>query len=766
MPFHRLTVPSYFGGLPGGYDYVNNAIIGTPSFADSAKIGGPNAGTYFIAFGEDATSADANRPAKALAENTDFLDNLLRRDIAVPVRTSDGVGAPTASVVLTGPGVFMGLVGAVLKDLFHVTSDTDEDLEPGGVPIVIASAVDMGGTPVPVGGGFSDGNVTITFNIPIPAAQGYHVYYAIRSNFATFPADGLTNTRIRNLTEVDAAIEELFRLLHGNSEAWNAAWDSTVWDLTARGMDGAYRRSTTGVAGTFNVAGSGAVIVRDGVAPTERGQQATRDYVARYQELHHTQAVEIGADRATAPFGSGGYLFSGQKWLIEGTTPATHPTPSIYSFASIFERNEPVSPGAPGAGTGYATEISPSTVAAITQLSPTIFQVVLSSGFFFRSFGPNKETAVSLGRDMLRCNIPGVGDVALVITALDTGDVTGKTAHCTTLDGGQLPGLPVGPTTIQLTWVSLRMQMGEGASSSKESLSGPPLGTEAWDDDMFFCAPIHPGLTRDVTDVAGPWQQYINKTNAYFGALIDYVTAPYPVGVKGVALGWGTLQMDVTLADFGRWQTLGKLLADGSFVVPSGSVTGALTVNSLFSTSVTNSGLISSTDVIATTKVQGGYWVSDSVQAFISSTGNPHSIDFTDGAGDPYFDAPRWDVQERRFFDAGADVTINSIKLPLNATIGQRFYLLLSETDRAGTLTGGLIACVNRSGVSGGNTWRISLFNNFTNTLSGVFNNHREWEFECIYAGTGTTFDKQTTYIVREYNAYTGVSNAFVNPGP
>src|ERR1700735_944084 len=120
MPFHRLTVPSYFGGLPAGYDYANNAVSGTPANADGAKVGGPNAGTYFIGFGEDATSADANRPAQALAPNTDFLDDLTRRDRALPVRSSDGTGAPTSSLTLVGPGIFMGLVGAGLVDLFRV----------------------------------------------------------------------------------------------------------------------------------------------------------------------------------------------------------------------------------------------------------------------------------------------------------------------------------------------------------------------------------------------------------------------------------------------------------------------------------------------------------------------------------------------------------------------------------------------------------------------------------------------------------------------
>lgn len=225
--FHRLTVPSYFGGLPVGYDYVNNALAGTPSFAAGVKVGGPNSGTYFVAFGEDATSSDANRPARALAENTDILDDLLHRDIALPVRTVDvgPTGAPTSSVVITGP-VFLGLIGAQLKDVFHVMNATDEDFDVGGVPVFVASIT--GGV---VGTGFSAGNVTVTFNIPIPTGSTYHLYYGQRSNLATFPADGLTNVRIRNAQQVDFQLEEVLRALHGNGEPWDAPWDATIFGL-------------------------------------------------------------------------------------------------------------------------------------------------------------------------------------------------------------------------------------------------------------------------------------------------------------------------------------------------------------------------------------------------------------------------------------------------------------------------------------------------------------------------------------------------------
>jgi hypothetical protein len=192
--FHRLTTPSYFGGLPAGYDYINNAVSGTPAFADGQKSGGPNAGTYFVAFGEDATSADANRASQALATNTDFIDDLLHRDLAeVTVTANVGpTGSPTPSVTLVGPGIFLGISAFTpLTELFQITDANDNDIQVGGAKIVVASI--SGGS---VGGGFSAGNVTLTLNLSIPTGATYRVYYGSRTNLATLPADAFFADRL------------------------------------------------------------------------------------------------------------------------------------------------------------------------------------------------------------------------------------------------------------------------------------------------------------------------------------------------------------------------------------------------------------------------------------------------------------------------------------------------------------------------------------------------------------------------------------------
>lgn len=75
MTFHRLTVPSYSGGLRGGDDYINNAASGTPAPADTVLAAGLYAGSYFFAANTPVTGASINRGLRALANNTDLLDN-------------------------------------------------------------------------------------------------------------------------------------------------------------------------------------------------------------------------------------------------------------------------------------------------------------------------------------------------------------------------------------------------------------------------------------------------------------------------------------------------------------------------------------------------------------------------------------------------------------------------------------------------------------------------------------------------------------------
>lgn len=206
--FHRLTVPSYQGGLPGGYDYINNAVVGTPASANGVLGGGPNSGSYMVGFGDDATSANANRPHAALAENTDYLDDLFHRPIARTVQTGDVLvaGSVVTSRVITGGNIFIGAgtVPATLagyNTLFEILDDEDNEIiGANGDKCQVTGFVASDGLLLNDPLGFTDSGSTVTLAIfpGIPVGVTYRIYYGLRTTLADLPMDALTNADIRS----------------------------------------------------------------------------------------------------------------------------------------------------------------------------------------------------------------------------------------------------------------------------------------------------------------------------------------------------------------------------------------------------------------------------------------------------------------------------------------------------------------------------------------------------------------------------------------
>ena len=124
IEFHRLVAPAYDEDtLSTTHDLINDPALntppgtGVPSVVDGMKSGGPNSGTYFIAFGEDGTSFHFNRGFQALAENTDFLDDIVHADLATPVVVDVVIaGSPSNTVAITAE-VFVGVFGTVNNPL-------------------------------------------------------------------------------------------------------------------------------------------------------------------------------------------------------------------------------------------------------------------------------------------------------------------------------------------------------------------------------------------------------------------------------------------------------------------------------------------------------------------------------------------------------------------------------------------------------------------------------------------------------------------------
>jgi len=236
-----LTTPSYFGGLPAGYDLINAATLpAVAALADGPKVGGPNQGTYFHAFGEDATHSFFNRPAKALSQNTDHLDDLLHRDLAVMTQTPDTETIAEVTTITLPAGTYLGPASyAVFSTdamaLLFSICDADggfcmpffADYGPG-VPapglIIRVDHLNLTGGDA-IGGGFSTNTVELVLNLPIPVGKTYRLYYATRWNAATLDSDALLD--VRGSVRLDGHLNDLDHA--HNAEAIFHSGPSGTW---------------------------------------------------------------------------------------------------------------------------------------------------------------------------------------------------------------------------------------------------------------------------------------------------------------------------------------------------------------------------------------------------------------------------------------------------------------------------------------------------------------------------------------------------------
>lgn len=276
MPFYRYSDPNYnklggsFPGTIGGNTYARvNVTSGGDgggdgsANVDGAKVGGPNAGTFLVAFGEQGISAAVNRGLAALAKNTDALDDVVRASIPRVARISVTLGAPSNDVPVTGD-VFVGESGmantqANRDALVHVERSDGTPIAVNGVVPTVTLLHD--GLASNVVGTAADGfrnGATVRLSAIVPAGT-YTVFIGQRTSYANL---------------VEARLSELVA-----EHIRGRAYDANLWKSLSHGLDEKYRKSTRRTGGDvtdLDVAGSGAVITRDGKALTVVG--ATRDW--------------------------------------------------------------------------------------------------------------------------------------------------------------------------------------------------------------------------------------------------------------------------------------------------------------------------------------------------------------------------------------------------------------------------------------------------------------------------------------------------------
>lgn len=263
MTFHRLITPTYDGGLPSGVDYLNNPALsggtGAPAPMANKKVGGPNDGTYGVAFGEGATSNFVNRIMKALGENTDELDDVVHRNLAITTIVDTATGVNPVIAVLIADSMFVGKIGLANTQsnrdyLITVLGADDEPIyDVAGVRVVATSIVDNNGSSTnlvgTVASGFFD-SPTVNFTPPIPANTAYRLYYGGKSNVATLEVDAALNNKIRAEPRV-GIVTQIFT----DSGAWakpsGATWIAMILVRSGtQGGDGGVSSSYGGGGGS------------------------------------------------------------------------------------------------------------------------------------------------------------------------------------------------------------------------------------------------------------------------------------------------------------------------------------------------------------------------------------------------------------------------------------------------------------------------------------------------------------------------------------
>lgn len=223
MPLHRLVTPTYIGGLPGTHDLIND---GTPddAAADGPKVGGQNSGTLFVAFGEDATSSNANRPHKALAQSTDFLDDVVSG--ALPVPTELDVTAPGGAVASKQLTDLVFVSDSYANNqanrdrLIELTDDSGREIvDPATGQKVLVTEIRKSDNVTNAVGNETTGFTTnpyVHFSPSIPAGVNYRLTYSKKGTLVdAIPnltyADILTRLGIPSAHQVPAEVELFMR---------------------------------------------------------------------------------------------------------------------------------------------------------------------------------------------------------------------------------------------------------------------------------------------------------------------------------------------------------------------------------------------------------------------------------------------------------------------------------------------------------------------------------------------------------------------------
>jgi len=211
-----MPLPHVHGNASG--EIAHNAIYDT-GITPGSTLG------KFIGFGEEGTTAVANRAHWALSENIDFVYQIMAADRALPAGASwlvPGGGANTFQFtgdVWVGDAGYPTIENEGLLLLFSVLDDQYNELTDGGSNEVRVAVVrDTTNVTNAYKAGFET-NAVITFKTvdpttgadvvnpyTIPAATNVRILYAEKGNLESLPIDSFIKFKVHSGAEVEAGV--------------------------------------------------------------------------------------------------------------------------------------------------------------------------------------------------------------------------------------------------------------------------------------------------------------------------------------------------------------------------------------------------------------------------------------------------------------------------------------------------------------------------------------------------------------------------------
>jgi hypothetical protein len=377
MPFHRYQQPNwYLAGpitpasavptpLANGISYFFFNVTNGGSGPTAAPVGaqvpsGPNARTFMVALGEDATSSSVNRGMKALLENTDIIDNILNTDRVRPAVFSVALDSDSNS--FNAPeGLYLGPVGSPtspsnLRELIRICDVGGQELYSiNDEQVVLAQSCSL-----PVSPGYADGTEVLTFNSEIPAGTYLVLGYASTS-YTRATVDLLRYPLMASMPVLPGSVGLTLSSWRGDGDPWDTpGLPASLYGLRTRMLHGVYSGSQDQISrplalddyypgATTEQPGSGATYSRLGPSMLGYSQQNLSTapssgtpwfkdpmggiWTAYCNDTNTNKAFSflslVGFTR--------GFVFVGHRTLSTNNGANAAKAPALASFASYYE---------------------------------------------------------------------------------------------------------------------------------------------------------------------------------------------------------------------------------------------------------------------------------------------------------------------------------------------------------------------------------------------------------------------------------------------